>query len=203
MRAFKVIRDPEAFKLIGDETRRRMIFLLRAKEMTVSQIAAELGKTPQAIYHHIRKLRDVGMVEVAREERIDHFIETYYQASAEVFDFQVGEGPGGTEYAEREADEALRNLHKLGLDVKFDKGDVSRLVKIQTQMKKMGARPDLEERAAQLEGVGFLTKQTMHHFAQLLAMSDEEFEEYLQKQSEFRDLLRAKLVKPVEAPASS
>lgn len=202
MRAFKVIRDPEALKLMGDETRRRVVFLLRAKEMTVSQIAEELGKTPQAIYHHIRKLRETGMVEVAREERIDHFIETYYQATAEVFNFQYGEGAGGTEYAEKEADEALRNLHRLGLDVKFDKGDVSRLVKIQSQMKEMGVDPDLEDRAAQMEGVGFMTKQTLVHYAHLLVMSDEEFEDYLRMQREFRDLLKSKLVEPLEAPAS-
>jgi len=84
MKAFKVIENPEAFQLMGDKTRRRIIFLLRAKEMTVSQIAAELGMTPQAIYHHIRKFRDADLVEVAREERIDHFIETYYQAAAKI-----------------------------------------------------------------------------------------------------------------------
>src|SRR2546425_538311 len=58
MKAFKVIKSPEAFQLLADETRRRIIYLLRAKEMTVSQISAELGLTPQAIYHHIRKMRD-------------------------------------------------------------------------------------------------------------------------------------------------
>src|SRR2546427_241267 len=71
-KAFKLITDPDAFQLLGDETRRRIIYLLRAKEMTVSQIAGELNLTPQAIYHHIRKLRDAGMVEVAREEGVDH-----------------------------------------------------------------------------------------------------------------------------------
>ena len=81
MKAFKLIKDPNAFQLLGDETRRRIIYLLRAKEMTVSQIAGELNLTPQAIYHHIRKLRDAGMVEVAREERVDHYIETYYRAA--------------------------------------------------------------------------------------------------------------------------
>ena len=92
MRAFKVIKDPEAFQLLADETRRRIIYLLRAKAMTVAQIAEELSLTPQAIYHHIRKLKDAGLVEVAREERVDHFIETYYQATAEVFHLSHGEG---------------------------------------------------------------------------------------------------------------
>src|SRR6266704_3558784 len=68
MKAFKVIKSPEAFQLLADETRRRIIYLLRAKEMTVSQISAELGLTPQAIYHHIRKMRDADLVEGARED---------------------------------------------------------------------------------------------------------------------------------------
>src|SRR3989454_6822144 len=92
VKAFKVIKSPEAFQLLADETRRRIIYLLRAKEMTVSQISAELGLTPQAIYHHIRKMRDADLVEVAREERVDHFIETYYRATAEMFNLSHGEG---------------------------------------------------------------------------------------------------------------
>ena len=67
MKSFKVIKDPDAFQLLADETRRRVIYLLRAKEMTVAQIAEELKLTPQAIYHHIRKLKDAEMVEVARD----------------------------------------------------------------------------------------------------------------------------------------
>ena len=68
MRTFKFIRDPNAFELMADDTRRRVVYLLRAKEMTVGQIHHELQLTPQAIYHHIRKLLDAGLVEVAKEE---------------------------------------------------------------------------------------------------------------------------------------
>ena len=56
MKAFKVIKDPDAIELLGDETRRRVIYLLRARELTISQMAEELGLTPPAIYHHIKKL---------------------------------------------------------------------------------------------------------------------------------------------------
>ena len=45
---------------MADDTRRRVVYLLRAKEMTVGQIHHELQLTPQAIYHHIRKLLDAG-----------------------------------------------------------------------------------------------------------------------------------------------
>ena len=54
MKNQKIIRSPHAFQLLADETRMRVVYMLRAKEMTVSQIASELGLTPQTIYHHIK-----------------------------------------------------------------------------------------------------------------------------------------------------
>src|SRR6266567_3992666 len=69
MKPVKMITDPVAMELLGDDTRRRIIYLLRARELTISQIAEELRMTPQAIYHHIKKLLPVEMVEVTREER--------------------------------------------------------------------------------------------------------------------------------------
>lgn len=194
MRAFKIIRDPKAFQLIGDATRRRMIHLLRGKEMTVGQLADELQMTPQAIYHHIRKLRDVGMVEVSKEERVGHLLETYYQAAAEVFEFQHGKGPAEDAYLEREISEALTKLPELGFDVKVSQEVVKRLVDLQSQIKMVGADEALSERAASLEGVGFLAKQTMAHFARLLRMTDAEFEEYLHLEDQFRKELRSLLV---------
>ena len=82
MKSMITISDPEGFKLFADETRRRIVFLLRAKEMTVSQIAQEFNLTPQAVYHHIKRLVKGGMVEVTREVRVDHLIESYYRATA-------------------------------------------------------------------------------------------------------------------------
>ncbi len=198
MRVLKVIRDPKAFQLVADSTRRRMIYLLRAKEMTVSQLAEELGKTPQAIYHHIRKLKEADMVEVAREERIDHFIETYYQATAEVFQFSLGEGEGSRQYAEKQAKEALQSLPQLGLEVRIDDKTVSRLVALERRMDAIGHRPELQERALELKNLGFLTRQDVAKYSRLLAMRDAEFEEYLDLQRQFRDLLQSRLAGPVK-----
>jgi len=47
MRAFKFVKDPGAWELMADDTRRRVVYLLRAKEMTVGQIAEQLQKTPR------------------------------------------------------------------------------------------------------------------------------------------------------------
>ena len=53
MKPIMTITDPEAVKVAVDETRRKMLYLLRAKEMTVSKIAEELNLTPQTVYHHL------------------------------------------------------------------------------------------------------------------------------------------------------
>ncbi len=119
MKPFKVVTDPEAFQLLADETRRKIIYLLRAKPMNVAQIAESLGLTPQAIYHHIRKMREKDLVEVAREERTGHFIETYYQASAEVFYMSHGEAQNPATL-EKQTAEAVKALPRLGFNVQAD-----------------------------------------------------------------------------------
>jgi len=58
--------------------------------MTVGQIASELDITPQAVYHHIRKLKKAKMIEVSREERVAHLIESYYRATAKAFICKFG-----------------------------------------------------------------------------------------------------------------
>ncbi|MDX1534454.1 MAG: winged helix-turn-helix domain-containing protein [Thermoplasmata archaeon] len=193
MKAFKVIENPEAFQLMADKTRRRIIFLLRAKEMTVSQIAAELGKTPQAIYHHIRKFKEADMVEVAREERIDHFIETYYQATAEVFEFRHGEGTS-RDFTEQQVRETLLSLPKLGFDVRLDDKVVDRLVNLQVEKQEYGKYAEFHEKAEEIEDLDFWARGMAAGFANLLAMTDEEFETSQRLSREFRDALRSTLV---------
>lgn len=195
MKAFKLITDPQAFQLLGDETRRRVIYLLRAKEMTVSQIAGELNLTPQAIYHHIRKLRDAGMVEVAREERVDHFIETYYRASAEIFNLSHGEG-SSQRFAEEKAAESIKALSKIGLKVREDATAAARLVELEKRMEEIGQEGKWSEAIAGLPDVDFLVKQGVGHLAKLLTMSDKDFTEYLNLIKEERKLLRSLVEEP-------
>jgi DNA-binding transcriptional ArsR family regulator len=194
MKAFQIIKDPDAIELLGDETRRRVIYLLRARERTISQIAEELGLTPPAIYHHIKKLLAGGMVEVAKEERIENFIEIYYRATAEVFEFSYGTGRTN-EYLEQRLKEALQSLDKLGIKVHADPGTISRIVAVQKDLEAVGARPEIEDRASKLEGIDFFGKQEITKYAKMISMSDEQWREWFRLNQEFRDLLR-RLVTP-------
>jgi DNA-binding transcriptional ArsR family regulator len=85
MTKVKVITDPEVIKLMLEDTRRKILQLLRNREMTISQLSEILGKTPQTIYHHIEKLKEAGLVEVKRTEMKGNLVEKYYGRTADAF----------------------------------------------------------------------------------------------------------------------
>jgi DNA-binding transcriptional ArsR family regulator len=202
MRTLKVFKDAKAFELAADPTRRRIIHLLRARELSVSQIADELDMTPQAIYHHVRKMIETGLIEVAKEERIDHFIETYYQAAAEIFEFTYGE-TSDQEYQEGRTKEALQALASVGLTLPIDEETISKYAKLAAKMNSTYkcCTPELVEKISQLELDSF-TKQDAIEIASNICMSDKQFEELQLLKREARDLLQPKLAKPVEVQAN-
>ena len=191
MKPMITIRDPEAFQLVADETRRKIIYLLRAKEMTVSQISAELNLTPQAVYHHIKKLQDGRMVEVVKEERVGHLIESYYRATAEVFSFNLGKTPTSVKVAKEQVMTVLNSLKKLGFEVNQDEKKISKLVDVLVEQEQCCDFGDLEERVSKLEDIDFLTQQAVQEYAQTLMMSDEEFTRRLESKRKFRNLLKS------------
>lgn len=193
MRAFKYIRDPKAFEAIADPTRRKIIYMLRAKDMTVTQLADALGKTPQAIYHQIGKLLAVGLVEVAKEDRIGHFIETYYRATAEVFEFQ--HGATSKRESERELKEGLEVLAKAGIHIRVDQELLDSLMKVDSHANEVGVKHELEEKISEMQDVGFMTRQHAYKFAQLATMTDKQFEEMVEAERTLRRLLTSNLAK--------
>ena len=195
MKHFKSVSDPEAFKLMADETRRKIIFLLRAKEMTVSQIAHELNITPQTIYHHIRKLVEGNLVEVTREVRVDHLIESYYRATAEVFHFTIGKTSRGKEVLLEETEAALKALSRIGFKLKYDNKSISELVDLMMDQKDCCGEKEYEDAVSELEDLDFFTKQNVQEYAGILSMSDEEFAMRNELRKRFRDLLKSLLVK--------
>ena len=181
--------DPEAFKLLADETRKKIVFLLRVKEMAVSQIAAELNITPQAVYHHIKKLVKGEMVEVAREERIDHLIESYYRATAETFLSSVGEACCSVGIDKEQVTAVLHALKELGFNIEFDENKISELVDVQTQLAEYCSSEEFEDAISKLADIDFLRARIIRDFAETISMSDEEFTRQQEIRKKFRDVL--------------
>jgi DNA-binding transcriptional ArsR family regulator len=198
MKPIQVLRDPEAFKLLADETRRKILYLLRVKEMTVSQLASELDLTPQALYHHIKKLLEGEMVEVAREERIGHLIESYYRATAEDFLLVTGKLSAQTfrdrKLAEEQVTVVLNALKKLGFNLDFDENKISQLVDLRAELTTECCENDdkcirVQDEIWNMDDLNLLTKQIACELAATLLMSDEGFVRQQENRKKLRDLL--------------
>ena len=57
----------ELFRVFGDSTRIRILYVLFEAEMCVCDIAALLGMTQSAISHQLRALKNVRLVKARRE----------------------------------------------------------------------------------------------------------------------------------------
>ena len=192
MKAIKVVNDPKEFQLLADGTRRKIIFLLRATEMTVSQISSNLGLTPQAIYHHIKKLQKADLVTVAREERVGHLIESYYRATAEAFLCSVGVTPSGREFFEKQTKTILDSLVRIGFKLEYGEDEIQYLIDKQDELLKCCSEKDFEENLKDtLDDLDNNTLALVKDFGSLLAMTDAEFEKNQQLQREFRDALKS------------
>lgn len=158
--------------------------------MTVSQIASEMGLTAQAIYHHIRKMKAAGMVEVAREERVGHFIETYYRSAAEMFMLAHGEAARKQTY-EEQAKATLEGLAKLGLLLNPEQEAVAKVAKLVKDIESCCKTHEWSDKIGEMGDVPFFTKQSMTEFAHLLSQDDEHYAQSVRLQGELRDILRS------------
>lgn len=188
MRTIKEIKDPEAIQLLGDESRRRIIFLLRAKPMNVSHIAEELGLSPQTVYHHIQKLKGAEMVEVVKEERVGHLIESYYQTTAEVFNFTLGKPSGGTEYQKKLVETVVGALNRIGFSLKYDDDTAQKIVDAENKGSCLKESGKFDDAISKLDDVDFLSKQNCVEIAMTLSLSDKEFEERIACERAVREL---------------
>ncbi len=192
MKAVKVVNDPKEFQLLADGTRRKIVFLLRATEMTVSQISSNLGLTPQAIYHHIKKLLKADLVTVEREQRVGHLIESYYRATAEAFLCSVGITPSGREFFEKQTKTILDSLVRIGFKLEYSEDEIQYLIDKQDELLKCCSEKGFEENLKDtLDDLDNNTLALVKDFGSLLAMTDAEFEKKQQLQRGFRDALKS------------
>ena len=76
---FKILKmKPE--KLLRDETRRKILNMTAKNEMTVTDLAKELGITKATVSHHLKLLSEANMIRVVRTEISGNFIRKYYRS---------------------------------------------------------------------------------------------------------------------------
>ena len=191
MKAVKVISDPEACRLLADEKRRSIIYLLRAKEMTVSQIADELNLAPQNLYHHIKKMLEADLVEVTREVRVGSLIESYYRATAEVFQITVGQTSGSKELQTANIAAILASLKKIGFNITYNEEDIAKLSELTMKLDNNPVPKEYDAAISNLEDIDLLVKQGLQEYTVILSMSEEQLKRKNALKQEFQNTLRS------------
>ncbi len=78
MKEIEIVDDPEIIKIIVEETRSKILKLLRFRDMTISEIASILNKDVSTIFRHMKKLEKAGIVKVTGERRVHNIPEKVY-----------------------------------------------------------------------------------------------------------------------------
>ncbi len=78
MKEIEIVSDPEVIKLITEETRSKILRLLRFRDMTISELSSILNKDISTIFRHIKKLEKAGLVKVTGERKVHNIPEKVY-----------------------------------------------------------------------------------------------------------------------------
>ncbi len=81
----ETIKEMDRIRVSLEETREKILALLRVNNMSISQIAEVLNKDQSTINRHIKKLESAGFVEVVGERKEHHIPERIYGRSADTF----------------------------------------------------------------------------------------------------------------------
>jgi putative molybdopterin biosynthesis protein len=85
MKNFQSIRSPNDLKILGDETRQRILRILMSQPATLTQLGERLNSYPAKVRHHLKLLEQSGLVEMTSTKVVRGFVEKYYQASAKAY----------------------------------------------------------------------------------------------------------------------
>jgi DNA-binding transcriptional ArsR family regulator len=147
----RVIKDPEVAKLLADETRRKMLHMLRHREMSSSDLAKALDKPHSSIQHHLTLLREADLVEETRSERVRNMIQPFYRSKAQriIISYSLSEAlaeyEGIRTWKQESRRKLLDALQIIGIDI--PKGDYERveaLLELCTEREKLAFEESLE-----------------------------------------------------------
>jgi DNA-binding transcriptional ArsR family regulator len=186
----------ESFKLLEDETRRSIIFLLREEELTAKEIASALKLTTQNIYHHLKKLQMGGIVGVSVERLRGHLLERFYITTADTFFYTEDRID---ENQVQSFNDVLNGLNEMGIDIDMGDDIAHELSDLHERQKKLmntqSVSPDL---CSSCSFSGFFMKfgpmnpillNRILQYSSMIKMTEEEFEEYLDQTRGLRRFL--------------
>ncbi|MCD0447452.1 transcriptional regulator [Glycomyces sp. A-F 0318] len=113
------VSTPQQYRALGNPVRHRLLFALGRRSATLSLLAAELGISKGSASHHLKILREAGLVRLDSTRKVRGGTEQRFKRTAERIHFDTGESSRAALAAvagEIAADEddpllMLRNVH--------------------------------------------------------------------------------------------
>ena len=88
------LSEPAQVKALGHPLRNTILGLLHERAATVSELADALGRPKSTVAHHVKVLKDAGLVRVVRTRRVRAIEERFYGRTARLF-YVSDQGTGG------------------------------------------------------------------------------------------------------------
>ncbi|NOY99977.1 MAG: helix-turn-helix domain-containing protein [Chloroflexi bacterium] len=82
MKRIRRLHTFEQIKLLADPRRMQVLRLLMGAPATLTQLAGKLGQSPAWVRHHVRKLEEAGLIELAEIRTKGTVTEKYYRAKS-------------------------------------------------------------------------------------------------------------------------
>ncbi len=83
-----LINTAQQYKALGDETRGKILAIIKAQPATAKQLADRLGIAPGTAGHHLQALEVAGLVQVVARRLVRGIVAKYYTRTAKLFIFE-------------------------------------------------------------------------------------------------------------------
>ena len=93
----KALTEPSQVKAISHPLRTMILSLLHERAATVTELAVTVDRPKSTVAHHVKVLREAGLVQVVRTRRVRAIEERFYGRTARMFYVGVERNPAGDE----------------------------------------------------------------------------------------------------------
>lgn len=89
------LTEPAQVKALSHPLRNTILGLLHERAATVTELATALGRPKSTVAHHVKVLREAGLVQVVRTRRVRAIEERFYGRTARMFYVSLERSPEG------------------------------------------------------------------------------------------------------------
>ena len=176
-----IIKDPEVAKLFADNTRRQILHNLRHHEHSTTDLAKALNKSHSSIAHHLKLLKDAGLVDETKIEKKRNLVQTYYLTSAKRFIISYSlsdslEAPEILTWRDEIQGKVITELNAFGIEVQdFDKNRIQKLLKACSLKQQEAFEEIIEKQIRPIELEKPVYKEIIRLLVQVRLAQDEEY----------------------------